>query len=254
MNTEENNDAPVLNVEETQTGEGLVESAGTSENNEETPKVENNEEAPNQKEEEEIEAFDPSAFMERNVDVEDNGNGEGKEENDDDAQSWPDLPTENTESTESESSNSENGEANAEGSETPESQSANIDNDQFKLFTKELGLEADSIDEVKDALASILEENAKLKEGSIPKEKNKRIEDLEKFSKLDDTDLVRKSLEADGLTGDKLDHTIDRLLDSGLIDVEALKIRNNVDKAIQSERHGRTGHADQSTLPLLSDR
>ncbi len=251
-NVEENNDAPVLNVEETQSGEGLVDSAGSTESQKENSEETNESDNTSKEEDQEIDAFDPKAFLntESSVDSNEDSEKQGTDESDD-SQAWPDLPNDTSDDLGSDDSKNEDNESER----TPESENTPVDinKEQFDLFTKELGIEASSIDEIKDALASIIEENTKLKESSVPNETNKRVEDLEKFSKLDDENLVRKSLEADGLTGDKLDHTIDRLLDSGLIDVEALKIRNNVEKAIQSERQNIVKSRDDEQAKLVQD-
>ena len=175
----ENNDAPVLNVDEANSGDSLIENSGEKQETQEAQTQETQDQ-----QEVEIDAFDPQAFLQ----------GDSLEEKN------------------------------------------SLDPEQFKLFTNELGIEAESIDDIKNALEKITKENKELKEAGIPKESNKKVEDLENFSKLDDESLVRKSYEADGLTGEKLENVIDRLLDSGMMDIEALKIRNNIDKAIQGER------------------
>jgi len=100
-----------------------------------------------------------------------------------------------------------------------------------------LGLEANNIDEIKTSLETLVKENKELKEEvKYSGNTNKKIEDLENFLKLDDENLMRKSLEADGMAGDKLENVIDKYTDTGLLEVEALKIRSTLDRAIQSER------------------
>ena len=104
----------------------------------------------------------------------------------------------------------------------------------YETFIKELGIEAKDINELKDVLNSLVEENKKLK--SSPEQiVNKKIEEYQKFLNLDDETLVRKSFEADGLKGEKIDKAIEKMVDTGLIEIEATKIRNTLDKAIQSE-------------------
>lgn len=229
MEVKENNDAPVLNVEETGAGSSLIE--GNNEQEQEQEAVE----AVSDDSEFEVEAFDPSAFAGTNVKDEENNSSEESDDTTDgtdesDGLSWDDLNSSDT---------PVNTEVTPESTDevAPESteEKVTINNDQFKAFASELGLEAESIDEVKTVLNDLVAENKKLKEQGAEPISNKRLDDLKNFLKLDDENLVKKSLEADGLTGDRLEHTIDRLLDTGLLDVEALKIRNNVDKAIKAE-------------------
>lgn len=228
MEANEKNDAPVLNTEELSAGSSLVE--GLNETNEKTNTTP-------EKDEMQIDSFDPKAFAAKeNVSDSNNGNNTTNSSNnaDDDSfgLSWPDL--------DDSSSNS--------GNETPTAKDNNVTEDKkgdnnkpalnqeaFKTFAAELGLEADNIDEIKETFQRLVEENIKLKENSKEPISNKKIDDLNKFLKLDDETLVRKSFEADGLTGEKLDYAVDRLTDTGLIDVEALKIRNNIDRAIKAE-------------------
>ena len=234
MEVNENNDVPVFNAEES-AGEGLLNSAG----NESEQSVDTTGQQEENKEEEfEVEAFDPKAFMATNSveeDANDTNTETSTDSDDSDALAWPDLPTD-TDIQSTEDTNSDTtAEAQEQTQEQTEERAVELTNDHFKAFTSELGLNADSMDELKEVLSDLVEENRKLKEGSQETVTNKRIDDLKNFLKLDDEQLVRRSLEADGLTGDKLDYAVDRMLDTGMIDVEALKIRNNIDKAIKSE-------------------
>ena len=219
----ENNDAPVLNVDEANSGDSLIENSGEQQETQEAQTQETQDQ-----QEVEIDAFDPQAFLQGDSleETKEEVKEEVKEE--DDAAAWPDI--DGSSETVKEEVKGETKE------EVKEEEKNSLDPEQFKLFTNELGIEAESIDDIKNALEKITKENKELKEAGIPKESNKKVEDLENFSKLDDESLVRKSYEADGLTGEKLENVIDRLLDSGMMDIEALKIRNNIDKAIQGER------------------
>ena len=251
MESTENQNEPVLNVEETTSGDSLAQQAGESENSNSS----NNEESVGQKEEGlpdkeyELDAFDPTAFMAR--DEKNNEEDKNKDSNLDDADNgdlaWPDLPSDSN----SELDNADNS-GNAETSEQPvneatesqevsnneETPKVEVTQEHFKAFTSELGLDAQNIDELKEVLNHIVEENNKLnKQLESPNQpvSNKRLDDLNNFLKLDDSDLVRKSLEAEGLKDEKLDYAVERLMDTGLIDVEALKVRNGIEKAIKSE-------------------
>lgn len=220
-----NNDdeLPVLNLEESQAGDSLIDKSGDESNQDE--QIENENEQTENEDDSELGSFDPNMFAREEENTEEE---KTEEKNDSDEFVWPDLDEKENESDTKE---------NQEQPETSEQQEeTKVSDSQFKLFTKELGLEADSIEEIRLVLEDLVEENRLLKEATKETVTNKKIVDLEKFSKLDDESLVRRSLEADGLTGAQLEKALDRYLDSGLIDVEAIKIRNNIGKAIQGER------------------
>lgn len=220
MEVNEKNDAPVLNVDELGTGSSLIGGLNeTNENSNSTP----------EKDEMQIESFDPKAFAAKENAVD---NSAGNSDDDLHGLSWPDLDDDDITSNNETVSTKDN---NVSSEKKGEDSKPVLNQEAFKTFASELGLEANNIDEIKDTFQRLVEENAKLKESNKEPISNKRIDDLNKFLKLDDETLVRKSFEADGLTGDKLDFALDRLTDTGLIDVEALKIRNNIDRAIKAE-------------------
>lgn len=248
MESTENQNEPVLNVEETTSGDSLTQQAGESENNNSS----NNEESVEQKKEGlpdkeyELDSFDPSAFMARNEgsNEENKDNNGSLDDTDNGDLAWPELTADN----DSEPNNTENKETSEqpvneatesqEVSNNQETPKVEVTQEHFKAFTSELGLDAQNIDELKEVLNHIVEENNKLsKQLESPNQpvSNKRLDDLNNFLKLDDSDLVRKSLEAEGLKDEKLDYAVERLMDTGLIDVEALKVRNGIEKAIKSE-------------------
>tara|TARA_R110002126_G_scaffold94290_5_gene222692 strand:+ start:114 stop:1226 length:1113 start_codon:yes stop_codon:yes gene_type:complete len=231
----ENEDAPVLNVDETASGDALVENSGA----EETPATP----VVNENEEPEIEAFDPRAFGQTEAEaVASTDEGEDKPDTPDAADTpdadndvaWDDVTAKPDDAATPESTPDASTEDKADAP-VVENPDASVMKPEFKEFVSELGLEAETMDDVKGVLETLVAENARLKEENKEPVSNKRLEDLNNFLKLDDENLVRKSFEADGLKGDKLDNVIDRLLDNGMIDVEALKIRNNVDQAIRTE-------------------
>lgn len=109
-----------------------------------------------------------------------------------------------------------------------------ISEDQFSVLSKELGLEAKNAEELKKSLNDIVEENERLKE-NYPKT-NEKIGNYEKLLNLDDKELVRQNLIADGFEGKDLDNAIERYLDNDILDIEAKKIRNTVNSAIDFEK------------------
>ena len=101
-------------------------------------------------------------------------------------------------------------------------------------FFKEVGIEAKTKEEFIETYNSMREEVEFLKK-SYP-EKNEKIESFENLIKLEDKKLVERSLKADGFEGVELENALERLFDNDMIDIEAKKIRNTLNKAIASER------------------
>jgi hypothetical protein len=253
MVTEEQGQEPVLNVEETVEGNSLVDNAGEQQSEQQTTEASTEDQA-----QEEI-TFDPKAFAasddntetESSVDNKEEGevtNGDSNNESEDDF-AWPDLPDVPSDDTDSTSVGDTQATDNQDTTEATEStQATELSEDQFKSFVSELGLEANNMDDLKKVMNDLVEENSRLKEeATYGNATNKKIDDLQNFLKLDDEKLVRKSLEADGLTGEQLDDTVDKYMDTGLLNVEALKIRKTLEKAIQSERQS-IQQADQAEV------
>jgi hypothetical protein len=197
--------------------------------------------------------FDPRAFMDAEEVVEDNAETKETTENVNDDNTaatkddngdlvWPDVSSsedgkEGEQASEESSAEGDQAEVKDNVEENQPGEAVELTNDHFKKFASELGLEAESLDEIKNSLEGIIQENKSLKEEiKYSGNTNKKIEDLENFLKLDDETLMRKSLEADGLKGDKLDNAIDKYMDTGLLDVEALKVRSTLERTIQGER------------------
>ena len=104
----------------------------------------------------------------------------------------------------------------------------------FENFFKEVGVEVKTKEEFKEVYKSLQEENELLKK-SYP-EKNEKIDNFQNLINLEDKELVERSLIADGFEGVELENAIERMLDNDMIDIEAKKVRNTLNKAIASER------------------
>lgn len=107
----------------------------------------------------------------------------------------------------------------------------------FKQVADELGLKFETMDEMKEHLQMIEEENNKLRAASGSGATNEAVKNLENLLTKDNEDLVRLSLEKDGFSGEELDDAVDKYIDNGLIDIEAKKIRNTIDNAIVGEQN-----------------
>jgi len=136
------------------------------------------------------------------------------------------------------------GDEQQETSESSSSDSVNDNNDvqadnkdtspNYEEFFKEVGLEVKTKEEFKEIYQSLQKENELLKK-DYP-EKNEKIDNLENLIKLEDKELVERSLLADGFEGAELENVMERMLDNDMIDIEAKKVRKTLNKAIASER------------------
>jgi regulator of replication initiation timing len=230
--------------------------------------------------------FDPSAFAgsgivenvenNENTNVESNTtNNETNEntssnEDDDISFSWDDTlnSDDNTDDNNDTSTgndnvndNVENTDDNLENVNTDENQNTEnnestqvqgISDEQFQAFKTELGLEANSIDELKKSMQEIVEENERLRTGGPLT--NDKIKRFQEFKKLNSEELVKKDLEAQGFSGEKLTETIDTLKDNGLLDIEATKVRNAIDRAIKREEDGLMNRSKEADAKQQADR
>jgi len=109
-----------------------------------------------------------------------------------------------------------------------------ISEDQFSYVANELNLKAKNINELKESLTDIVNENKRLKE-NYPKT-NEKIGNYKKLLNLEDKDLVTENLKVDGFEGKELENAIERYLDNDILDIEAKKIRNTLNSAIDFEK------------------
>lgn len=245
--SEEKEEKTVLNAEEQVSGDALVDKTEvetTNDNDAEPAEFDAAAFAGTAKVEETNEGEEQEEGKTNETDTSADSDNSSDNSDDDDDFVWPDLSDSISDTEPEKKSEEDNGEIKPEGEEVSkptEGEALDLTDDHYKQFAKNLGLEADSLDEIKNSIDDIIKENNELKEeAKYSGNTNKKIENLENFLKLDDESLMRKSLEADGLKGDKLENVLDKYTDTGLLEVEALKVRNNIDKAVQSERQAIT--------------
>tara|TARA_R110001632_G_scaffold53256_3_gene131395 strand:- start:26 stop:1069 length:1044 start_codon:yes stop_codon:yes gene_type:complete len=176
--------------------------------------------------------FNPNAFFEGNNETEDKEEGQSlnqeegnttTEESDDSDFSW-DKGVDYIKENDSSSDVVENNEIEVANNTEPD----------FENFFKEVGVEVKTKEEFKEYYKSLQEENELLKK-SYP-EKNEKIDNFKNLINLEDKELVTQSLIADGFEGRELEDAVERMLDNDIIDIEAKKVRNTLNKAIASER------------------
>jgi hypothetical protein len=114
----------------------------------------------------------------------------------------------------------------------------------FKAVADALGLKFETIEEFKEHLVNVEAENKKIKSEYSGGATNEKIDALKKLNANDDKELVRLSLEKEGFEGDELTNAVDKFIDNGMLEIEAKRIRNTVNKAIEAEQ----GNITQSTL------
>jgi hypothetical protein len=107
----------------------------------------------------------------------------------------------------------------------------------YSAMGEEYGFEGVETKEDLDKSISELRDNLKVyKELADDSLTNDTIKKLSSYQKLNNEDLVRRDLELQGITGDKLEDAIDVLSGNGTLSIEADKIRHNVNRAISSEQ------------------
>jgi hypothetical protein len=134
-----------------------------------------------------------------------------------------------SDSTESDTSETQN-------VESEEKSSFNVD-DAYKVIAQELGLEANTIDDLKNTLTEIQNENDKLRSQLSNNVENDKISKLQGILSKNNQELVRIDLENSGMSEAEINEAIDIYTDNGLLNIEAKKIRKNIEKAIDREKN-----------------
>lgn len=221
-------ETPVEKKEEVITDEVVVEDKPTEEVVEDKPKEEVVEEESNE--------FDASAFTETPVEKvkEEVAEEEAEvvaEEEDDGIFKWADYSDDEEAPVEEEKKTEEVVEDKKKEEETPTESKSD-----FKAVADELGLKFETIEEFKEHLLNVEAENQKIKSEYSGGATNDKIEALKKLNANEDKELVRLSLEKEGFAGDDLTNAVDKFIDNGMLEIEAKRIRNTVNKAIESEQ------------------
>lgn len=108
----------------------------------------------------------------------------------------------------------------------------------YAEMSKDYGFEGVTNKEEFDArIKQLSDDNKVYKELAESSLTNDTIKKLERYTRLSAEDLVREDLKLSGVTEDNLETAIRRLKDDGTLNVEADKIRHNVNLAIDGERN-----------------
>lgn len=95
---------------------------------------------------------------------------------------------------------------------------------------------------------------SKIKENEVRNATNEKINKLEDFLKLDDKELLKRDLELQGFSKEKLEDAMNTYEYNNTTSIEAQKIRNTVNKAIKSEQHKELGSRKQEEAMLQKER
>lgn len=127
----------------------------------------------------------------------------------------------------------QDGDDSNEGSEPEGNRSTS---DAFKQVASELGLEVESLDELKETLAKIESENEELRNNANSGNTNEKVKKLQEFADKSDEDLVKLELKKQGFTDEEIQTAVDGYTDNGNLWIEAKKIRNTIKQAISNEQ------------------
>lgn len=161
---------------------------------------------------------------------------------------------EDNDTTQAEVSTDNNNTDTTEVDNTPVKFDGSLTDEHFSAFADELGINAKSMTELKDAMLELEADNKRLQESSGDNVTSKKITALQSYLKFDDQELLKKDLEAQGFKGEQLEEALDTLQDNGMLKVEAAKVRNAINSSIQNERSEITQSARDEDAKQLKDR
>ncbi len=176
--------------------------------------------------EEEVTAFDPQAFVESSEmvdsptikkDVTENEDGDIQDKDSDDFV-WGSEKTEETPETKTKDT-------------VVETQAPVID---FEKIGIDGVKNQEDFNKKMDEWKSL---EAKSKENALKNTTSDKINKLQKFLNLDDRDLLKKDLELQGFSEEKLNEAIGTYEYNNTVAIEAQKIRNTLNKAIKNEKY-----------------
>ena len=150
--------------------------------------------------------------------------------------------------------NDNNTDADRDIEKTPSAFDGSLTDEHFSAFADELGINAKSMTELKDAMLELEADNKRLQESSGDNVTSKKITALQSYLKFDDKELLQKDLEAQGFKGEQLEEALDTLQDNGMLKVEAAKVRNAINSSIDNERSAITKEARDEDAKQLRDR
>jgi hypothetical protein len=157
-------------------------------------------------------------------------------------------------SSQAEVSTEDNNTSTTEVENTPVKSNSSLTDEHFSAFADELGINAKSMTELKEAMLKLEDDNKRLQENAGNNVTNKKITALQSYLKFDDKELLQKDLEAQGFKGEQLEEAMDTLQDNGMLKVEATKVRNAINSSIESERSAITQNARDEDARQLKER
>jgi len=124
-----------------------------------------------------------------------------------------------------------------ENNSTDNSLSTGISNEFFSSLKEKIGVEVKNEEELGQVLEQLAIQNMELKKASeAAGVTNDRIKKIETILKMEDEEILRKDFELNGFNEDQINKAIETLQDNGTLDIEALKIRKNLENYVVNER------------------
>ena len=128
-----------------------------------------------------------------------------------------------------------------------------LSDDNFSTFAEELGLSATNKEEFITQLQELEAENKRLKESQGSNVHNEKIGRLNDLKKKTNDELVRLDLKKQGLNEAEVNEAMDIYTDNGTVNLEALKIKKSIDRAITNEQNNVTQSAKAEEATLLKE-
>lgn len=184
----------------------------------------------------------------QNTDTEDNTDDDSSTDSDDDfnAFSWDNYESDTQENTDNENVNSNNDSKSQQDENNNVVENVDKDNstqpssltdDTFKAVASELGLEANNLQELKETLQQIDQENKDLRSQLASGVDNDEIKKFKSLKAKEDKELLLLDLRSKGFSEEEAQEAVDVYSDNGTLRIEAKKIRNQLDSAIVREQN-----------------
>lgn len=174
---------------------------------------------------------------EESEETDDSFSWDGDEDDEETEESSEEKPTESEDSSEEAEETQEEDQQEEESNEE-EVETSGVSNQFFESLKEKVGIEVKSEEELIAAFEQLAKNNAELQNTiNAAGVTNKQIQKLEAFVKLEDEDLVKRDLELNGFDEEQVNKAIETLQDNGTLELEALKIRKNLQNYINQERN-----------------
>jgi len=112
-------------------------------------------------------------------------------------------------------------------------ENTNVD---YTAIATRLGMQEADPKEIQERIDNLIDENQQLKQNRTSGINNEKIENFSNLKKLEDKELLKRSLSAQKLSQDDMDKQMELWEDQGAVSLEANKVRRTLDDAINYEQ------------------